>query len=101
MAKLRSLSNKECMDLIREIQANCRLPGTPQTIGEILAETRQKSGAQKLTGHDIMALKRFDPDTRHMIVFNVLSHDSPMGWKGEKMRLFLSEAVRKPPYSFP
>ena len=27
MAKLRSLPNKECMDLIREVQANYRLPG--------------------------------------------------------------------------
>ena len=62
------------------------------TIGEMLAEARQKSGAQKLAGHDIMALERFDPDTRHMIVFDVLSNDSPMGWKGEKMRLFLTEA---------
>ena len=84
MAKLRSLSNSECMDLIREVQANYRLPGKPQTIGEMLAEARQKSGAQKLAGHDIMALERFDPDTRHMIVFDVLSNDSPMGWKGEK-----------------
>ena len=73
MAKLRSLSNKECMDLIREVQANYHLPGKPQTIGEMLAEARQKSGAQKLAGHDIMALERFDPDTRHMIVFDVLS----------------------------
>lgn len=48
MAKLRPLSNKECMDLIREVQANYRLPGKPQTIGEMLAEARQKSGAQKL-----------------------------------------------------
>ena len=64
----------------------------PQTIGEMLAEARQKSGAQKLAGHDIMALERFDPDTRHMIVFDVLSHESPMGWKGKKMRLFLTEA---------
>ena len=80
------------MDLIREVQANYRLPGKPQTIGEMLAEARRKSGAQKLAGHDIMALERFAPDTRHMIVFDVLSHDSPMGWKGEKMRLFLTEA---------
>ena len=56
MAKLRSLSNSECMDLIREVQANYRLPGKPQTIGEMLAEARQKSGAQKLAGHDIMAV---------------------------------------------
>ena len=59
MAKLRPLSNKECMDLIREVQANYRLPGKPQTIGEMLAEARQKSGAQKLAGHDIMALVFF------------------------------------------
>ena len=61
-------------------------------VSRLLAEARQKSGAQKLAGHDIMALERFDPDTRHMIVFDVLSHESPMGWKGEKMRLFLTEA---------
>ncbi len=91
LKKLRSLSDKECMDVIREVQTNYHLPGKAQTIGEMLAEARQKSGAQKLSGHDIMALERFDPDTRHMIVFDVLSHDSPMGWKGEKMRLFVTE----------
>jgi len=63
-----------------------------RTIGEMLAEARQQSGAAKLAGHDIMALERFDPDTRHMILFDVLSHESPVGWKGEKMRLFLTEA---------
>lgn len=31
-----------------------------------------------------MDLERFAPDTRHMIVFDVLSHDSPIGWKGQK-----------------
>lgn len=58
----------------------------------MLAEARQQSGAQKLYGHDIMALERFDPETRHMLVFDVLSHDSPKGWKGEKTRLFLTGA---------
>ena len=75
LKKLRPLSDKECMDVIRDVQKNYRLPG-----------------AQKMTGHDIMALERFDPDTRHMIVFDVLSHESPMGYKGDKMRLFLTEA---------
>lgn len=46
MAKLRPLSNKECMDLIREVQSNYRLPGKPQTIGEMLAEARQMIGTQ-------------------------------------------------------
>ena len=58
----------------------------------MLAEARQKSGAQKLAGHDIMALERFDPDTRHMIVFDVLSHDSPMGVEGRKNAPVLTEA---------
>ena len=83
--KLRPLSDQE-------VQAEYRLPEKARTIGEMLAEARQRSGAQKLSGHDIMALERFDPATRHMIVFDVLTHDSPVGWKGEKMRLFLTEA---------
>lgn len=57
----------------------------------MLAEARQKSRSEKLAGHDIMALERFDPDTRHMIVFDVLSDKSPMGYKGGRMRLFLTD----------
>lgn len=68
--KLRPLSDQECMDLIRKVQAEYRLPEKARTIGEMLAEARQQSGAQKLSGHDIMALERFDPATRHMIVFS-------------------------------
>jgi len=90
--KLRPLSDQECMNLIRKMQAEYHLPEKARTIGEMLAEARQRSGAQKLSGHDIMALERFDPATRHMIVFDVLTHDSPVGWKGEKMRLFLTDA---------
>lgn len=73
--KLRPLSDQECMDLIRKVQAEYRLPEKARTIGEMLAEARQKSGAQKLSGHDIMALERFDPATRHMIVFDVLTRN--------------------------
>lgn len=62
-----------------------------KTIGQLLDEARQQSGAAKLAGHDIMGLERFAPDTRHMIVFDVLTHDSPIGWKGEKCRAFLTE----------
>ena len=53
---------------------------------------RQESGAQKLEGYDIMALERFDPEVTHMTVFDVLSRESPAGDKGERMRLFLTEA---------
>ena len=78
MAKLRVLSNAECMDLVKDIQKNYRLPYPARTIGEKIAEARQQSGAEKLKGHDIMALERFDPEVKHMIVFDVLSYDSPM-----------------------
>lgn len=47
--------------------------------------------APELPGHDILALERFMDTTRHMIVFDVLTWDSPVGCKGETMRLFLSE----------
>lgn len=92
LKKLRPLSDKECMDVIREVQRDYHLPEKARTIGELLAEARQQSGAAKLAGHDIMALERFDPDTRHMIVFDVLSHESPVGFKGDRMRLFLTDA---------
>ena len=75
MEKLRVLTDAECMDIVRDIQKNYRLPYPPRTIGEKIAEARQQSGAEKLKGHDIMALERFDPEVRHMIVFDVLSYD--------------------------
>ena len=93
MSKLRVLSDAECMDLVRDIQKNYRLPHPPRTIGEKIAEARQLSGAEKLKGHDIMALQRFDPEVKHMIVFDVLSYNSPVGDKGDRMRLFLTEAA--------
>lgn len=62
-----------------------------KTIGQLLEEARQKSGAAKLAGHDIMDLERFAPDTRHMITFDVLSHDSNIGFKGDHTRLFLTD----------
>ena len=60
MAKLRVLSNEQCMDLVKDIQKNYHLP-YPRTMGERIALARQQSGAEKLKGHDIMALERFDP----------------------------------------
>lgn len=68
---------------------------TGKTIGQLIDEARRASGAPQLAGHDIMDLMRFDPDTRHMIVFDVLRHDSPVGFKGERMRLFLTDEGHK------
>ena len=62
-----------------------------KTIGQLMEEMRQKAGAQNYHGHDYMDLERFAEDTRHMIIFDVLTNDSPVGWKGERTRLFLTE----------
>ena len=61
----------------------------------MIAVARQESGLRKLEGHDIMALERFDLEVIHMIAFDALSMESPVGDKGERMRLFLTEAGYK------
>lgn len=91
MEKLRPLSDRECMEIVRDIRKNYRLPQGGRTIGEMIAEARQKSGAEQLKGHDIMALERFDPEVRHMVIFEVLLGDSFMDDKGDRMRLFLTD----------
>ena len=44
-----------------------------------------------IVGQSELALERFRDDTRHMIVFDVLNQRSPIGNKGERLRLFLSD----------
>ncbi len=68
-----------------------------KTIGQLMEEMRQKAGAQNYHGHDYMDLQRFAENTRHMIIFDVLTHDSPVGWKGERTRLFLSDIKARTP----
>ena len=92
MDKMRSLTDGECMEIVHDIRKNYHLPKKGRTVGELLAEARQKSGAEQLKGHDIMALERFDPEVRHMVIFEVLSGDSFVGDKGDRMRLFLTDA---------
>lgn len=48
MEKLRPLSDGECMEIVHDIRKNYRLPKEGRTIGEMLAEARQKSGAGQL-----------------------------------------------------
>ena len=44
-----------------------------------------------IVGQDEMALERFAEDTQHMIVFDVLTWDCPVGDKGERVRVFLTD----------
>lgn len=62
-----------------------------KTIGELMEEMRIRAGVKEYEGHTYMDLARFDDITRHMIVFDVLNNDSPVGYKGDRMRLYLSE----------
>ena len=43
------------------------------------------------SGHELYSTHRFRDDTKHMIIFDVLTHNSPVGDKGERTRLFLGE----------
>ena len=95
LKKLRELSENDCRELICDIQRNYHLPWKARTVGEMIAVARQESGVRKLEGHDIMVLERFDQEVRHMIIFDVLSRESPIGDKGHRMRLFLTEAGYK------
>ena len=49
-----------------------------KTVGQLMEEMRLKAGAQNYHGHEYMDLERFAEDTRHMIIFDVLTHDSPL-----------------------
>lgn len=62
-----------------------------KTVRELMEEARIQAGAQNYKGHDYMDLARFDENTRHMIVFTILTHNASVGDKGDKMRLFLSD----------
>lgn len=62
-----------------------------KTIDQLMEEMRLKAGAREYSGHSYMDLNRFAEDTRHMIIFDTLTADSPVGWKGERSRAFLTE----------
>jgi hypothetical protein len=58
----------------------------------IKAELRQPPAQGKsISGQDIEALERFAQDTRHMIVLDVLTWDCPVGEKGGRVRVFLTD----------
>lgn len=42
-------------------------------------------------GHDLLCVKRFQDNTKHMIVFDIHSQNSPYGDKGQRVRLFLND----------
>ena len=57
----------------------------------IKEQLQQPRRGKEITGHELMALERFAEDTRHMIIFDVLTWDCPVGEKGERVRIFLTD----------
>lgn len=47
---------------------------------------------RELKGHDVLAVERFQDNTRRMIEFVVIKQSNPCGSPGDEMRLFLNEA---------
>ena len=61
------------------------------TIADLMERRRILDGAKEYKGHTYLDLARFDENTKHMIIFDVLTNNSPVGDKGERTRLFLGE----------
>ena len=62
-----------------------------RTIKQLMEENRIKAGALNYEGHDFMAIERFLDTTKHMIIFDVITNQTSVGDKGDRMRLYLSE----------
>ena len=57
----------------------------------IRAGLQEAGHGKEITGHDTMDIARFSEDTRHMIIFDVLTWNCPVGDKGERVRIFLTD----------
>lgn len=88
--KLEKIPEPECSRFIREIRASFLGIHKKSAIWR-LAEAREHIKEPPILGHDLSGAERFLPETRHMIVFDVLNNDSPAGFKGERYRAFLSD----------
>ena len=70
------------------------MPG--KTVGELMEEMRIKAGAKEYHGHSYMDLQRFADDTRHMIIFDVLTNDSlSVGKENEPGYILLRLVTRR------
>lgn len=88
--KLKRIPEPECSRFIADTRA-AFLEERDNSIRRRLAEARAQAKEPVMQGHDFMGLERFMPDTRHMITLDVLNNDSPVGYKGERYRFFLSD----------
>ena len=88
--KLEKLPEPECSRFIADNKAHFIGQGRSSVLRR-LNEAKKRLKQPVLQGHDLSGRERFQPDTRHMIVLDVLNNDSPVGFKGERYRFFLSD----------
>ena len=88
--KLEKIPEPECSRFIADTKASF-LAERDNSIRQRLAEAKEQAKDPILQGHDLTGFERYLPQTRHMIVVDILSNDSPVGYKGERYRFFLSD----------
>ncbi len=89
--KLEKLPEPECSRFIADNKAY-HIEKSERSVLRRLAEAKERVKQPVLQGHDLSGIERFQSDTRHMIVLDVLNNDSPVGFKGERYLFFLSDA---------
>ena len=87
--KLEKIPEPECSCFIADIKARF-LKEWDNSIRR-LAEAKAQAKEPIMQGHDLTGFERYLPQNRHMIVVDILSNDSPVGYKGERYRFFLSD----------
>ena len=88
--KLQKIPEPECSQFIADNKARF-LAGHENSIRRRLAEAKAQAKQPVMQGHDLTGMERFHPETRHMIVLDVKTSDSPVGFPGERHRYFLSD----------
>lgn len=88
--KLQKIPEPECSQFIADNKARF-LAGHENSIRRRLAEAKAQAKEPVMQGHDLTGIERFHPETRHMIVLDVKTSDSPVGFPGERHRYFLSD----------
>ena len=79
--KLEKIPEPECSCFIADIKARF-LKERDNSIRR-LAEAKAQAKEPIMQGHDLTGFERYLPQNRHMIVVDILSNDSPVGYKGD------------------
>lgn len=86
--KLLEMPEPECSRFIADTKARF-LEQRDQSMRDRLAAA--KAQEPPMLGHDLFGFERHLPDARHMIIVDILTTDSPVGFPGERYRFFLSD----------